>query len=162
MARSYNGMHLPGNHPAPVIVSSCVADPGCLSRIRIFLSRIRIRIKKNLSIFNPKNYLISRYGTLRYILVSAHLTLLNLMNTGTFFFSAYPLLYVYLPVNTVPVYGNCSSQLPHLIEKLPQWLSGPSPVLPAAGSPPDTKPGQTVFYAQKFLFNYWHRLTKNA
>ena len=58
------------------------------------------------------------------------------------------------------LYGNCSSQLPHLIEKRPQWLSGPSPVLPAAESPPDTKPGQTVFYAQQFLFNYWHRLTK--
>jgi len=43
------------------------------------------------------------------------------------------------------LYGNCSSQPPHLIAKLPQWLSGPSPVLPAAGSPPDTKPGQTVF-----------------
>ncbi len=61
-----------------------------------------------------------------------------------------------------PLYGNCSSQPPHLIEKLPQWLSGPSLVLPAAESPPDTKPGQTVFYAQQFLFNYWHRLTKNA
>jgi hypothetical protein len=58
------------------------------------------------------------------------------------------------------LYGNCSSQPPHLIEKLPQWLSGPSPVLPAAESPLDTKPGQTVFYAQQFLFNYWHRLTK--
>jgi hypothetical protein len=51
-----------------------------------------------------------------------------------------------LTANVVYVlFGNHSSQLPHLIEKLPQWLSGPSPVLPAAGSPPDTKPGQTVF-----------------
>jgi hypothetical protein len=60
------------------------------------------------------------------------------------------------------VYGNCSSQPPHLTEELPQWLSGPSLVTPAAESPPDTKPGQTVFYAQQILFNYRHRLTKNA
>jgi hypothetical protein len=66
------------------------------------------------------------------------------------------------PVELLQLYGNCSSQLPHFIEKLPQWLSGPSLVLPAAGSPPETKPDQTVFYAQQFLFNYWHRLTKNA
>ena len=40
------------------------------------------------------------------------------------------------------LYGNRSGQLPHLIEKLPQWLSGPSLVLPAATDrPPDTKPG---------------------
>jgi hypothetical protein len=30
------------------------------------------------------------------------------------------------------LYGNCSSQPPHLTEELPQWLSGPSLVLPTA------------------------------
>jgi hypothetical protein len=60
------------------------------------------------------------------------------------------------------LYGNCSSQPPRLIEELPQWSSGPSLVTPTAESPPDTKPGQTVFYARQILFNYWHRLTKNA
>ncbi len=61
------------------------------------------------------------------------------------------------------VFGNHSSQLPHLIEKLPQWLSGPSPVLPAAGSP-HRIPNRVkqCSDAQQFLFNYWHRLTKNA
>ncbi len=60
------------------------------------------------------------------------------------------------------MYGNCSSQPPHLTEARPQWLSGPSLVTPAAESPPNTKPGQTVFYALQILFNYRHRLTKNA
>ncbi len=32
------------------------------------------------------------------------------------------------------LFGNCSSQPPHLIEKLPQWLSGPTLVTPAAES----------------------------
>ena len=58
------------------------------------------------------------------------------------------------------MFGNCFSQLPFLIEELPQWQSGPSLVTPAAESPPDTKPGQTVFYALEDLFNYRHRLTK--
>ncbi len=35
-------------------------------------------------------------------------------------------------INYKGLFGNHSSQLPRLIEKLPQWLSGPSPVLPAA------------------------------
>jgi hypothetical protein len=39
------------------------------------------------------------------------------------------------------LFGNHSNQLPRLIEKLPQWLSGPSSVLPAAGSPADYQPG---------------------
>ena len=67
-----------------------------------------------------------------------------------------------LNLNKLLLYGNCSSQPPHLTDERPQWLSGPSLVLPTAESPPETKPGQTVFYAQQFLFNYWHRLTKNA
>ncbi len=45
------------------------------------------------------------------------------------------------------MFGNCFSQLPLLIEELPHWQSGPSLITPAAESPPDTKPGQTVFYA---------------
>ncbi len=46
-------------------------------------------------------------------------------------------LYIFL----CTLFGNHSSQLPRLIEKLPQWLSGPSPVLPAAGSPADYQTG---------------------
>ena len=43
------------------------------------------------------------------------------------------------------MFGNCSSQLPHLIEELPQWPSGPSLVTPAAESHRIPKPDQTVF-----------------
>ncbi len=61
------------------------------------------------------------------------------------------------------MFGNCFSQLPFLIEEqLPQWQSGPSLVYTRRRVPPDTKPGQTVFYALADLFNYRHRLTKNA
>ena len=60
------------------------------------------------------------------------------------------------PVELLQLYGNCSSQLPHFIEKLPQWLSGPSLVLPAATDrPPDTKPGfKQCSDLLQFLFNY--------
>ena len=49
------------------------------------------------------------------------------------------------------LFGNCSSQLPHLIEELPQWPSGPSLVTPAAESHRIPKPDQTVFYALQFI-----------
>jgi hypothetical protein len=62
------------------------------------------------------------------------------------------------------LFGNHSGQLPRLIEKLPQWLSGPSLVLPAAaGSPAGHRAGfKQCSDALQFLFNYWHGLTKNA
>ena len=44
--------------------------------------------------------------------------------------------------NSKGLFGNHSGQLPRLIEKLPQWLCGPSPVLPAAaGSPAGHRAG---------------------
>ncbi len=49
------------------------------------------------------------------------------------------------------LFGNCSSQLPHLIEELPQWPSGPSLVTPAAESHRIPKPDQTVFYELQFI-----------
>ncbi len=52
------------------------------------------------------------------------------------------------------MYGSRCNQLP-LIEKLPQWLSGPSPSLSVTAGPPNGY--QTGFkpcsYAQ-YLFNY--------
>ena len=61
---------------------------------------------------------------------------------------------------TGALFGYRCNQLP-LIEKSPQWLSGPSPPLPVtAGSPADYRTGfKWCSDAQQFLFNYWHRLT---
>jgi len=52
------------------------------------------------------------------------------------------------------------NQLPRLIEQSSQWLSGPSLLLPAAGSPADYQTGFKVCSdALQSLFNYWHGLT---
>ena len=51
------------------------------------------------------------------------------------------------------LYGNCSSQPPHLTEELPQWLSGPSLVLPTAEFPTGNQTGSNsvlraaIFYS---------------
>jgi hypothetical protein len=62
------------------------------------------------------------------------------------------------------VFGYRYNQLPRLIEQPSQWLSGPSPLLSVAAGPPADYPTgfKLCSDAQQFLFNYWHRLTKNA
>ncbi len=62
------------------------------------------------------------------------------------------------------VFGYRCNQLP-LIERLPQWLSGPSPPLPDAAGPLDGYRTRSKWCseAQWFLFNYrhrWHKCTK--
>jgi hypothetical protein len=59
------------------------------------------------------------------------------------------------------LFGYRYNQLPRLIEQTPQWLSGPSPLLPvAAGSPADYQTGfKLCSDALQLLFNYWHGLT---
>ncbi len=61
------------------------------------------------------------------------------------------------------VFGYRCNQLP-LIERFPQWLSGPSPPLSvAAGSPVVNRTGfKWCSDAQHFLFNFRHRWHKNA
>jgi hypothetical protein len=52
------------------------------------------------------------------------------------------------------------NQLPRLIEQSSQWLSGPSLLLPAAGSPADYQTGFKVCSdTLQSLFNYWYGLT---
>ena len=56
-------------------------------------------------------------------------------------------------VQLLQLYGNCSSQPPHLTEELPQWLSGPSLVLPTAEFPTGSQTGSNsvlraaIFYS---------------
>jgi hypothetical protein len=59
------------------------------------------------------------------------------------------------------VFGYRYNQLPCLIEYTPQWLPGPSPLLPVtAGSPADYRTGfKLCSDALQLLFNYWHGLT---
>ncbi len=72
----------------------------------------------------------------------------------------------FLTIDLGGLYGctaTAPDSYPHLIEKLPQWLSGPSPVLPAAGSPAGYPTGiQTVFGLAAIFIQLWHGLTKNA
>jgi hypothetical protein len=58
------------------------------------------------------------------------------------------------------MFGYRCNQLPRLIEQTPQWLSGPSPLLPAAGPLADYQTGSKLCSdALQLLFNYWHGLT---
>jgi hypothetical protein len=59
------------------------------------------------------------------------------------------------------LFGYRYNQLPRLIEQTPQWLSGPSPLLPVtAGPPADYQTGSKLCSdALQLLFNYWHGLT---
>jgi hypothetical protein len=58
------------------------------------------------------------------------------------------------------LFGYSYNQLPRLIEQAPQWLSGPSPLLPAAGPLADYQTGSKLCSdALQLLFNYWHGLT---
>ena len=64
------------------------------------------------------------------------------------------------PQTQLQLFGNCRNQLPRLIEQTPQWLSGPSPLLPAAGPLTDYQTGSKLCSdALQLLFNYWHGLT---
>ncbi len=58
------------------------------------------------------------------------------------------------------LFGYRYNQLPRLIEQTPQWLSGPSLSLPAAGPLADYQTGfKLCSDALQLLFNYWHGLT---
>jgi hypothetical protein len=58
------------------------------------------------------------------------------------------------------LFGYRYNQLPRLIEQTPQWLSRPSPLLPATGPLADYQTGfKLCSDALQFLFNYWHGLT---
>jgi hypothetical protein len=59
-----------------------------------------------------------------------------------------------------PLFGYRYNQLPRLIGQAPQWLSGPSPLLSAAGPLADYQTGSKLCSdALQLLFNYWHGLT---
>ena len=60
------------------------------------------------------------------------------------------------------VFGYSYNQLPRLIEQTPQWLSGPSPLLPvAAGSPPITEPDSNYVLTRCNFYSTigmgWHK-----
>ena len=59
------------------------------------------------------------------------------------------------------LFGYRYNQLPRLIEYTPQWLPGPSPLLPVTAGPlADYQTGfKLCSDALQLLFNYWHRLT---
>jgi hypothetical protein len=59
------------------------------------------------------------------------------------------------------LFGYRYNQLPGLIEQTPQWLPGPSPLLPVIAGPlADYQTGfKLCSDALQLLFNYWHGLT---
>ncbi len=81
---------------------------------------------------------------------------------GTVLYCLSPNFHIHVSVRVfyITMFGYRYNQLPRLNEQTPQWLSGPSPLPPAAGPLADYQTGSKLCSdALQLLFNYWHGLT---